>query len=305
MLALLRRLLLALGVWLGVATLTFAMMYMIPADPAKTMAGAQADPATVAAIRSQLGLDAPLPAQYVRYLSHALQGDFGQSYLTGENVLPTILERFPATLALALSALGVYLLVGVSLGIVGGVRPGGWGDRFALAVAALGVSVPTFWLGLVLLYLFAYKIPILPLGGWGSPAHLILPALTLGLGGAAYYIRLLRSGLADVMRADYIRMARAKGLSEPRVLFGHALKNASLPLLTLFGLDFAHLLGGAVLTESIFAWPGIGSNAMQAIANLDVPMIMGTVLFAATLIVVVNLVIDLGYGLLDPRLKGL
>lgn len=303
--ALLKRLLLALGVWLGVATLTFAMMYMIPADPAKTMAGAQADPATVAAIRTQLGLDAPLPTQYLNYVTHALQGDFGQSYLTGEKVLPTILERFPATIELALSALAVYLLVGVSLGIVGGVRPGGWGDRIALAVAALGVSVPTFWLGLVLLYVFAYKLPILPLGGFGSPAHLILPALTLGLGGAAYYIRLLRSGLAEVMRADYIRMARAKGLSEPRVLFGHALKNASLPLVTLFGLDFAHLLGGAVLTESIFAWPGIGSNAMQAIANLDVPMIMGTVLFAATLIVLVNLVIDLGYGLLDPRLKGL
>lgn len=303
--ALLKRLLLALGVWLGVATLTFAMMYMIPADPAKTMAGAQADPATVAAIRTQLGLDAPLPTQYLNYVTHALQGDFGQSYLTGEKVLPTILERFPATIELALSALAVYLLVGVSLGIVGGVRPGTWGDRFALGVAALGVSVPTFWLGLVLLYVFAYKLPILPLGGFGSPAHLLLPALTLGLGGAAYYIRLLRSGLAEVMRTDYIRTARAKGLGEPQILTKHALRNASLPLVTLFGLDFAHLLGGAVLTESIFAWPGIGSNAMQAISNLDVPMIMGTVLFAATLIVVVNLVIDLGYGFLDPRLKGL
>lgn len=305
MLALARRILLAFGVWLGVATLTFAMMFLIPADPAKTLAGAQADPATVAAIRTQLGLDAPLPTQYVRYLSHALQGDFGQSYLTGQHVLPTILERFPATLALALGALFVYLLIGFGFGIVGGMSPGSWGDRLGLAVAALGVSIPTFWLGLVLLYLFAYRFPILPLGGFGSPAHLLLPALTLGLGGAAYYIRLLRSGLAEVMRADYIRMARAKGLSEPHILFRHALKNAALPLVTLFGLDFAHLLGGAVLTESIFAWPGIGSNAMQAISNLDVPMIMGTVLFAATLIVLVNLLIDLGYGFLDPRLKGL
>ncbi|HEY9900212.1 MAG TPA: ABC transporter permease [Pantanalinema sp.] len=304
MISLLRRLLLALAVWLGVATLTFGLMYLIPADPAQTMAGAQADPETVAAIRTQLGLDDPLGVQYVRYLSHALHGDFGRSYVTGEPVLPTLLARFPATLQLAFGALAVYLLLGVGFGIVGGVRPRSLGDRLGRLVAVGGVSVPTFWLGLVLLYLFAYKAPILPLGGYGSPAHLILPALTLGAGGAAYYARLLRTTLLEAMESDYVRTARAKGLSEGKIVARHAMPNAALPALTLFGLDFAHLLGGAVLTESIFAWPGIGSNAMQAIANLDVPTIMGTVLFSATVIVVFNLAIDLLYGLADPRLRG-
>lgn len=302
--SLLRRLLLALGVWLGVATLTFALMYLVPADPAQTMAGAQADPATVASIRAQLGLDDPLWVQYGRYLGGILHGDFGRSFVTGDAVLPTILSRLPATLLLALGAMVVYLLLGVSFGIIGGLKPGSAADRVGILIAVGGVSVPTFWLGLVLLYLFAYKTPLLPLGGYGSLWHLILPALTLGIGGAAYYARLLRTSLAEVMASDYIRTARAKGLKEAQVVARHALRNAALPVVTLFGLDFAHLLAGAVLTESIFAWPGIGSNAMQAIASLDVPMIMGTVLFAATAIVTVNFVIDLAYGLLDPRLRG-
>lgn len=304
MIALLRRVLLAVGVWFGVATLTFALMYLIPADPAKTMAGAQSDPATVALIRHQLGLDAPIGVQFGRYLTGILHGDFGRSYVTGAPVLPTILARLPATLELAAGALSVYLLLGVSFGIVGGVKPGSKADRLGVAIAVGGVSVPTFWLGLLLLYLFAYKVPIFPLGGYGTLLHLFLPALTLGVGGAAYYARLLRTSLAEVMASDYVRTARAKGLGEARVIVRHALPNAALPVVTLFGLDFAHLLGGAVLTESIFAWPGIGSNAMQAIANLDVPMIMGTVLFAATGIVTVNLLIDLAYGRLDPRLRG-
>ncbi|HEY9856332.1 MAG TPA: ABC transporter permease [Stenomitos sp.] len=302
--SLFRRLLLAVGVWLGVATLTFALMYLVPADPAQTMAGAQADPATVASIRAQLGLNDPLWVQYGHYLGGILHGDFGRSFVTGDAVLPTILSRLPATLLLALGALAVYLLLGVSFGIIGGLKPGSAADRVGIVIAVGGVSVPTFWLGLVLLYLFAYKTPLLPLGGYGSLWHLILPALTLGIGGAAYYARLLRASLADVMQTDYIRTARAKGLKEAQVVARHALRNAALPVVTLFGLDFAHLLAGAVLTESIFAWPGIGSNAMQAIASLDVPMIMGTVLFAATAIVTVNLLIDLAYGLLDPRLRG-
>jgi len=287
-----RRLTLALLVWLGVATLTFAMTYLIPADPARTLAGAQADAATIESIRAQL------------YLGGILHGDFGTSYVTGEGVLPTILERLPATLELAVGALLVYFVVGVGFGIWGGVRPRGWGDRFGLAIAVLGVSVPAFCLGLALMYVFAYRIPVLPLGGHGGLNHLILPSLTLGMGGAAYYIRLLRSGLHDVMRQDYIRTARAKGLSERAVIVRHALRNAALPLVTLLGIDFSHLMGGAVLTESLFAWPGIGSNALVAISTLDVPMIMGTVLFAATMIVGVNLVIDAVTPLVDPRLRS-
>lgn len=302
---LVKRLIGAIAVWLGVATLAFALTYVIPADPAKTLAGAQADAATVESIRRELGLDAPLPVQYGRYMAGVVRGDFGTSYVSGSPVMPMILERVPATAALAVGAVGVYVLIGMGLGLWGGLRPRGTGDKLGVVLAAGGVSVPSFWFGLALLYLFAYRFPILPLGGYGTPLHLILPAITLGIGGAAYYIRLLRQSLQDVMRQDYIRTARAKGLSEPRVVTGHALRNASLPIVTLLGIDIAHLLGGAVLTESVFGWPGIGSQAMQAIATMDVPVIMGTVLFAATVIVLINLLVDVVTLWLDPRVSSL
>lgn len=301
----LKRLVGALAVWLGVATLAFALTYVIPADPAKTLAGAQADAATVETIRRELGLDAPLPVQYGRYMGGIVKGDFGTSYVSGSPVMPMILERLPATAALAGGAVIVYVLIGMGLGLWGGLKPRGVGDKLGVVMAAGGVSVPSFWFGLALLYLFAYRFPILPLGGYGSPLHLILPALTLGIGGAAYYIRLLRQSMQDVMRQEFIRTARAKGLPEPQVITRHALRNASLPIVTLLGVDVAHLLGGAVLTESVFGWPGIGSQAMQAIATMDVPVIMGTVLFAATVIVLVNLLVDLVTLWLDPRISSL
>ena len=301
----LKRLVGALAVWLGVATLAFALTYVIPADPAKTLAGAQADAATVETIRRELGLDAPLPVQYGRYMGGIVKGDFGTSYVSGSPVMPMILERLPATAALAGGAVIVYVLIGMGLGLWGGLKPRGVGDKLGVVMAAGGVSVPSFWFGLALLYLFAYRFPILPLGGYGSPLHLILPALTLGIGGAAYYIRLLRQSMQDVMRQEFIRTARAKGLPEPQVITRHALRNASLPIVTLLGVDVAHLLGGAVLTESVFGWPGIGSQAMQAIATMDVPVIMGTVLFAATVIVLVNLLVDLVSLRLDPRISSL
>lgn len=301
----LKRLVGALAVWFGVATLAFALTYVIPADPAKTLAGAQADAATVETIRRELGLDAPLPVQYGRYMGGIVKGDFGTSYVSGSPVMPMILERLPATAALAGGAVIVYVLIGMGLGLWGGLKPRGVGDKLGVVMAAGGVSVPSFWFGLALLYLFAYRFPILPLGGYGSPLHLILPALTLGIGGAAYYIRLLRQSMQDVMRQEFIRTARAKGLPEPQVITRHALRNASLPIVTLLGVDVAHLLGGAVLTESVFGWPGIGSQAMQAIATMDVPVIMGTVLFAATVIVLVNLLVDLVTLWLDPRISSL
>ncbi|MNK45611.1 Glutathione transport system permease protein GsiC [compost metagenome] len=301
----LKRLVGAIAVWLGVATLAFALMYVIPADPAQTLAGAQADAVTVENIRRELGLDAPLPVQYVRYMGGIVQGDFGTSFVSGSPVLPMILERLPATAALAGGAVIVYVLIGMGLGLWGGLKPRGIGDKLGVVMAAGGVSVPSFWFGLALLYLFAYRVPILPLGGYGSPLHLILPALTLGIGGAAYYIRLLRQSMQDVMRQEFIRTARAKGLPEGQVIARHALRNASLPIVTLLGVDVAHLLGGAVLTESVFGWPGIGSQAMQAIATMDVPVIMGTVLFAATVIVLINMVVDLVTLWLDPRISSL
>ena len=300
--ALLRRAGWAACVWVAVAAITFALTYIVPADPARVIAGAQADAETVARIHAQLGLDEPLPVRFGRYLWAAVQGDFGKSFITDQPVLPAILERAPATAMLALGAMLVYVGLGGTLGLIGAVRPGSWADRAASGFAIAGLSVPSFWIGLVLLFLFAYRWPLFPLGGAGTLAHLVLPSLTLGLAGAAYYTRVLRQQLGEELRKDYIRAARARGLSEARVVFHHGLRNAALPLVTLLGLDFAGLLGGAVLTESVFAWPGIGQQAVQAIYTLDVPMIMGTVLFAATMIIAINWLVDASYYFLDPRL---
>lgn len=294
----------AFGVWVAVAALTFGLTYLVPANPARLLAGAQADPATVARIQAQLGLDDPVLVRFGRYLGQALQGDFGRSFVTDQAVLPAILERLPATLTLASGAVCVYLLLGAGLGILGAVRPGGVGDRLASLFAVAGISIPSFWIGMLLLFCLAYAIPAFPLGGTGTWAHLVLPSLTLGIAGAAVYARVLRQALGDELRKDYIRAARARGLAESQVILRHGLRNAALPMVTLLGLDFASLLGGAILTESIFAWPGIGQQAYQAIDTLDVPMIMGTVLFAATAIIVVNLCVDLCYQFLDPRLRS-
>lgn len=293
----------AAGVWVAVAAITFAITFLVPANPAKVLAGPQADAETVMRIHQQLGLDQPLPVQFARYLGGAVQGDFGTSFVTGQPVLPAILERLPATATLALGAVVVYLLIGGTLGVLGAVKPGSFIDRAGSVWAIAGFSLPTFWIGLVLLFIFAYSLRLFPLGGAGSPAHLVLPALTLGTAGAAYYTRLIRQGLGEELKKDYIRAARAKGLPEHRVILAHGLRNASLPLVTLLGLDFAALLGGAVLTESVFAWPGIGQQAVQAIYTLDIPMIMGTVLFSATAIIAINLLVDLSYFWLDPRIR--
>lgn len=293
----------AAGVWVAVAAITFAITFLVPANPAKVLAGPQADPETVMRIHQQLGLDQPLPVQFARYLGNAVQGDFGTSFVTGQPVLPAILERLPATATLALGAIVVYLLLGGALGVIGAVKPGSLADRIGSVWAIAGFSLPTFWIGLVMLFVFAYTLRLFPLGGAGSLAHLILPALTLGTAGAAYYTRLIRQGLGEELKKDYIRAARAKGVPEHRVILAHGLRNASLPLVTLLGLDFASLLGGAVLTESVFAWPGIGQQAVQAIYTLDIPMIMGTVLFSATAIIVINLLVDLSYFWLDPRIR--
>ncbi|MFN3430256.1 MAG: ABC transporter permease [Candidatus Sericytochromatia bacterium] len=297
------RLLWAGAVWVAVAAVTFGITFLVPANPAKVLAGPQADAETVQRIHHQLGLDEPVPLQFAKYLGKAVQGDFGTSFVTGQSVLPAILERVPATFQLALGAIVVYLLVGGILGVIGAVKPGSWGDRLGSGWAIAGLSLPTFWVGLVLLFALAYKFPLFPLGGADTLASLVLPALTLGLGGAAYYTRVIRQQLGDELKKDYIRAARAKGLPEHRVILGHGLRNAALPLVTLLGLDFASLLGGAVLTESVFAWPGIGQQAVQAIYTLDIPMIMGTVLFAASAIIAINLLVDLSYYWLDPRIR--
>lgn len=300
---LLQRLIGAVGVILGVATFTFVLIFLMPGDAARMYAGPRAPEATVERIRENWGLNDPLPVQYIRYLARAIQGDFGTSTRDNRPVLPAVLERLPVTILLALSGLAVELALGIPLGILAASRPGSWFDNLATVSALIGISLPSFALGLVALYLFAFLIPIFPLGGWGTPAHLILPALTLGIGGSAFYARILRNNLLDVMGEDYIRTAHAKGVHPRRVLLRHTLRNALLPMITLAGLDLALLLGGVIVVEAVYGLPGIGLQAWNAIRNQDTPIIMGTVLFASVAVVFLNLIVDLLYFALDPRVR--
>ncbi len=300
---LLRRLLGAFGVIWGVATISFVMVFLMPGDAARMYAGPRAPEETVQRIRELWGLDQPLPVQYVRYLGRAIQGDFGQSTRDRRPVLQAVVERLPATLQLALAGLFVELLFGIPLGVLAALRPGSWIDQLATTIALIGVSLPQFAFGLVALYLFGFVIPIFPLGGYGTVMHLILPALVLGFGGIAFYSRVLRNSVLEVVGEDYVRTARAKGLSPRQVLTGHVLRNALLPVVTLAGLDLALLLGGVVVIEAVFGWPGIGNQAWAAIRNQDTPMIMGTVLFASIAVVFLNLLVDFLYIALDPRVR--
>jgi peptide/nickel transport system permease protein len=299
---LLRRLGWAVVTLWGVSVLTFLAVFVVPGDPVAVLAPKGASPELRAAIRRELGLDRPVAVQYLRYASRALRGDLVRSYVTGEAVSAAMARRLPPTALLALSGWLIWLLAGTALGTLAAVAPGRWPERVVLGFGVLGASLPTFWVGIVLLALFASRLPWLPAGGYGTPSHLVLPTLTLGLSGAAVYSRLVHSSLRGVLGEDYIRTARAKGLPERAVVLRHALRNALLPLATLAGADLAALLGGVVFTESVFAWPGIGQLAVQAVLNLDVPMIMGTVLFSATAVVVANLVVDILYPRLDPRI---
>jgi len=299
----LRRILFGVGVLLGTSIITFAIAFVVPANPAVTIAGAKADPQTLAMIRHQLGLDQPLYVQYARYLNRAVHGDLGRSYVRRENVSALIASRFPATAVLALSAMALSLLLGIPMGMLAAAYKHRAPDNALLIISLALVSIPVFWLGTMLLIAGGLYLHSFPLGGFSSARSLILPTLTLALGSAGYYSRILHTNLVEVMDQDYIRTARGKGLSPARTMHKHALANALLPLVTLAGLDLAGLLSGVVLTETVFNWPGIGRLAFEAVFNLDIPLIMGTVLFSAALIVVANLLVDLLYAWLDPRIR--
>jgi peptide/nickel transport system permease protein len=299
-----KRLLGAALTLLGTSLVVFLIAHAVPGDVVAAFAGPQADEETRASIRHELHLDEPLWKQYARFLGNAVRGDLGQSNVTKEPVLGAILSRFPATLALSLGGLTIYLLVSIPLGVLTAKYRDKPIDRATLVLATVTVSVPTFWLGRLLQIEFAYRLGWFPVAGLSSWASLVLPSLTLGIVGAGYYARLVHSNMLEVLSQDYIRAARARGLSESAVLFKHGLRNAFLPVLTVLGLDVAGLLGGVVFTESVFALPGLGALSVQAVLNLDVPMIMGTVLFAAVLVVAANLLVDVVYRLVDPRVKG-
>lgn len=302
---LIRRLLWMLLVLAGISIITFGLTYFMPGDPARRIAGVGASPQVVASIRHQLGLDKPFWVQYATYIYNVVHGNFGYSYVQNVPVLPTIWARFPVTAELALGGVVVELLVGLPTGIISAYKRGSIFDRAATLVSLLGLSAPPFWLGLVLLYYLAFKVGVLPIGGYGNPwiKYMILPAFTLGIGGAAVYTRTFRSTILDVLDQPYIRMARAKGLSERVVLFRHVIPNAILPIVTQIGIDLGYFLGGVFIIEAVYGLPGIGQQAINAIGQLDIPTIMGTVLFAALLIVISNIIVDLSYALIDPRIR--
>lgn len=300
---LLRRILFGAAVLVGTSLITFTLAFVVPADPAVAIAGAKADPQTLATIRHELGLDQPLYLQYARYLKRALHGDLGRSYIRRESVSSLILSRFPATAVLALAAMAVSLMLGIPMGMVAAAYNRRGPDNVLLVIALALVSMPVFWLGTMLLIAGGLYLRSFPLGGFGDWRSLVLPTLALALGSAGYYSRVLHSNLSEALGQDYVRTARGKGLSPAGAMLKHAMANALLPLVTLAGLDLAGLLSGVVLTETVFNWPGIGRLAFEAIFNLDIPLIMGTVLFSAFLIVAANLMVDLLYARLDPRIR--
>jgi peptide/nickel transport system permease protein len=275
----------------------------VPADPVRQIAGRSATAETVESIRRQLGLDLPLWQQYLRYLGNLLQGDLGRSYIQKTEVTTLILSRLPATLLLLAGAICVELLIGLSAGIFAATRRGRTSDRLVMILSFAAVSAPQFVVGILLLYVFAVQLGWFPIGGYGTFAHLVLPAVTLGVLGMGWYARMMRSSMIEVLRQDYIRTARAKGLPRLTIFLRHALPNAILPIIAMIGIDIGIFMSGIVVVESVFGWPGIGQLAWQAIQRVDIPIIIGVTLVAAFAIVVGNLLADLAAPLIDPRIK--
>ncbi len=299
----LRRLLLAVPTLFGVLVAAFLLLYVAPGDPVEAMIGERADSATIVRLRAQLHLDDPLPARFGHYVASVVTGDLGRSYITNRPIAQDIRERFPKTLQLAGAAMLFATVIGVSLGVVSARYPGGFVDRAALGLSYLGISFPVYWIGLLLILLFAVTLRWLPPSGYGGLRFLILPAVTLGMRSVAFQARMTRSAMLEALSADYIRTARAKGLSERAVTLKHALRNALIPVITVLGLDFGAYLTGSILTETIFSWPGIGRYVVNAISRRDLPAIQGTVLFLSTIFVAVNLITDLAYAKADPRVS--
>ncbi len=288
---------------LGVTIITFGLLYLIPVDPARMIAGRSATPQTVESIRHQLGLDRPIPVQYARYLGNLVQGDMGRSYVQKARVSELIASRLPATLQLMAAAIFFELLIGLPAGIFAATRRNRPSDKAVMVFSFVGVSAPQFVVGLLLIYVFAYQLELFPLGGYGTIWHVVLPALTLGVTIAGWYSRMSRSSMIDVLRQDYIRTARAKGVTESRVVLVHGLRNAILPIVAMIGIDIGLYAQGIVVVEAVFGWPGIGQLAWLAIQRIDIPIIMGVTLVAAVGIVIGNLLADIATSLIDPRVR--
>ncbi|MFD1781008.1 nickel ABC transporter permease [Fredinandcohnia salidurans] len=299
----LRRLMQTIPVVIGVTFVVFIIMQLVPGDPAVLLAGEGASKETIEALREQLGLNRPLFVQYFDYLINIFQGDFGQSLKNSQPVLDEILVRLPITIELAIFSTIITIILGMAAGIISAIKPYSITDTVVMVVALLGISLPSFWFGLMLMFFFSVKLQIFPVAGWDSILHTILPALTLGAGGAAIVARMTRSSMLEVIRQDYIRTARAKGVRERVITYKHALRNALIPVITVVGLQFGALLGGTVLVESIFAINGLGRMIVDSIKMRDLPMVQGGVLVASLVFVFVNLLVDILYRFFNKRIE--
>jgi len=300
---LVRRLVLAIPVLLGVATLVFSLIHLIPGDPVQAMLGDAASPESVIELRTRLGLNRPLHVQYAAFLMGVARGDLGVSLRTNERVSSAIAARLPATVELALAAMLVAVVIAIPTGIVTAVWSGTGVDHAATTLAMVGLSMPTFWLGPLLGLVFSVELGWLPVSGRGTVAHLVLHAITLGLPLAAVLARMTRASLMDELSEIYVTAARARGLSEARILLRHAFRNSLIPIVTVLGLQVGGVLTGAVITETIFAWPGVGRLLIQSIGFRDYPLVQGCILLIAVTYVSVNLLTDMAYALLDPRIR--
>src|SRR5215208_28254 len=298
-----RRLALAVPTLIGVLVVVFLLLYVAPGDPVQEMVGERADAETIARLRRELRLDEPLPVHFASYIGGVVRGDLGRSYITNRPILADILDRFPKTLLLAGAAMAIAATVGITVGALSARKPGGWFDRVALSLTYLGISFPVYWVGLLLILLFAVMLRWLPPSGYGGIKYLILPALALGSRSIAFLARVTRSAMLEVLGGDFVRTARAKGLAERAVIVKHGLRNALIPVITVLGLDFGYYLTGSILTETIFSWPGLGRYVVNAISRRDLPAIQGSVLFLSTVFVLVNLITDLAYAKADPRVS--
>lgn len=296
-----RRLLATIPTLFGVLVVAFLLLNVVPGDPVAEMVGERADSATIARLRAELHLDDPLPIQFGHYVWGVVRGDLGRSYITQRPVLGDLTERFPKTLQLAGAAMLLAATCGITLGVIAAIRPGGLVDRFSMMIAYLGVSFPVYWVGLLLILLFAVTLRWLPPSGYGTLAFLVLPALTLGMRSIAFLARMTRGAMLEVLPLDFVRTARAKGLPEPRVIGRHALRNALLPIITVLALDVGNYLTGSILTETIFSWPGVGRYVLFAIEKRDLPAVQGSILFLSVIFVLVNLLADVLYAKADPR----
>ena len=299
----LKRILISIPVLVGVVLIIFIMLRIVPGDPAVTMMGEHVNPAIIEKLSREMGLDQPMHIQFFKYVGNALRGDFGTSYRLNRNVTKIILDAFPNTVKLSVCAAVVAWVIGITAGIVAAIRQNRLLDRLFMGCALMGVSMPVFMTALVLQYVFAFKLKWFPVSGFDSLRAMVLPAIVLGWNSAGSIARMTRSNLVEIMQNDFIRTARAKGLRENGVIIGHALKNAMLPVVTMMALQISSMLSGAVLTESVFGVPGIGRLAVNAIETRDMPLLQGTVIFTTVLIILGNLIADLLYNVLDPRIR--